>query len=163
MSPSSRMTSADKQFVAEIVALKVDVGEAGEGPNDVVRAGKAAEVCLQPPDPKDHGVVNAIKISRARKPEGFGARFVAAALNAVRRYGARDIVPNRTHELGLRSRARGDRGIEGDAGERAVERCAGNATGFGQRPKGFDKSTERSLLRPGDFVGGRGDGRKRDA
>ena len=152
-----------EQFVTEIIALKVNVGEAGEGSNDAARAGKTAEVRLQPPDPKDHRVVNAVKILRSCKPEGFGARFVAAALNAVRRYGACDIVPNGTYELGLRARVRDDRGIEGDPGECAVERRAGNAPRFGQRPECFNKSAESSLLRSGDFAGGRGARRKRSA
>ena len=33
-----------KQFVTKIIALKVDVRETGKGPNDIVRAGKTAEV-----------------------------------------------------------------------------------------------------------------------
>ena len=62
----------------------------------------------------------------------------------------------------MRFCASDDRGIEADAGERGVEGGAGNATSCGQRPKCFYKSAERSLLRPGDFVVGRGSG-KRDA
>ena len=62
MSPSSRIDERRKQFVTEIVALKVDIGEAGKGPNDIVRSGKTAEVRLEAPDAQNHRVVDAIEI-----------------------------------------------------------------------------------------------------
>ena len=142
MSPSSRMTQRREQFVTEIVALKADIGEACESPNDIVRADKTAKIRLQPPDAQDHGVVDAKDLFRSCEPEAFRARSVATALDAVGRYGARDVVPNRTHEFGLRFRASHNFGIECDAGEGFVKDSARDPALLGERAKAHQRIRE---------------------
>ncbi len=56
------------QLVAEIVALVVDEGEAGEGADHRIAAGEGAELALHAPDAHQHGGIDAVSLLRLGEP-----------------------------------------------------------------------------------------------
>ena len=137
-----------QQLVAEVVAAKADVSEIGQGPNDIVRSGKSAEVGLQSPDPQDDARVDAIDLARFGEPSAPRLRLVAAALDARGRNRGGNVVPYRTYELGLPVRVGHDLRVEGDAGKSVIEGFPRNAALRGKRPNRCDKLPKRPIARP---------------
>ena len=124
-----------QQFVPEIVAAKLDKCEARQRPDDVVVAGRGAEVGLESPDAHDDALVDAEVLSGFRQPGALRLRFLPAAIDAPGRNGGADILPDRLDELGLPEGLGDDLRIEGDAGKGAVEGVALDAALLGERPE----------------------------
>src|SRR5208282_6720449 len=122
-----------------------DGGETGQGPDDVVRSGVSAEVGLETPDAHDDARVDTKSLVRLLKPGADRLGFGAAALDALRRNGACDVVPDRPGELGLLVGVGDDSPVEGDAEEGAVERLARNPTLLGERPQRRDEFPKRMI------------------
>ena len=81
--------------------------------------------------------------------------FSPLRLPAIGGHGAEDVVPNRTHELGLRFCVRHNFGIERDPGKRAVKGGARDPAFLRERPKRGNEFAEARLMRLGGFVAGR--------
>jgi hypothetical protein len=143
-----------EQFVPEIVATKMDECEARQRPDNVVVAGRGAEVGLESPDAHDDAFIDAVIFPGFRQPGAFRLHFLPAAIDALGRNGGADILPDRLHELRLPDRLGDDLRIKGDAGKGAVEGVALDAVLVRERPQRMHKVPEGPVPR-GERLGRR--------
>ena len=91
-----------EQFVLEIVAAIMGVGEGRQRANHIVRAGESAEIGLQSPDADDHGRVDAEFLFALASHGSILPRRRLGALDALGRHRGGEIFPYRLDEFGLR-------------------------------------------------------------